>query len=195
MSCWALIPVKSPAAAKRRLAGALDEASRAALVRRMLERVVLAAQSARGIDRVCLIGFSRHGLDESVPLLAEPGKGLNAAIAAGLASAASDGATRAVCIAADLPLIATQDLELLALAPDGAIAIAPDRHGTGTNALSLPLPEAGEFHFAFGPDSCARHHLEAARLGLPLEEIHSLGLARDVDVPEDLPDALALLQG
>ena len=73
------------------------------------------------------------------------------------------------------------------------VAIAPDRHGRGTNALSLPLPEAEGFTFAFGPDSFALHNLEAARLGLKIEEIHSPGLACDIDEPADLPDAAGLM--
>ena len=83
---------------------------------------------------------------------------------------------------------------LLAAAPAGEIAIASDRHGTGTNAISLPLPEAEGFSFAFGPDSFARHQAEADRLGLRIEEIRSPGLARDIDEPEDLPDAESLLK-
>ena len=97
-------------------------------------------------------------------------------------------------IAADLPTVTASELELLAAAPEGEIAIAPDRHETGTNALSLPLPAAASFCFAFGPDSFALHRAEAQRLGLPMETILSHGLARDIDEPTDLPDAAELLK-
>jgi 2-phospho-L-lactate guanylyltransferase len=102
-------------------------------------------------------------------------------------------ADRVIIIHGDLPLVTSQDLELLAAAPEGEIAIAPDRHGTGTNAISLPLPAAKGFSFAFGPDSFALHNAEAGRLGLKIEEIHSPGLSRDVDEPDDLPDAADLM--
>ncbi|MBW8755277.1 MAG: 2-phospho-L-lactate guanylyltransferase [Sphingomonadales bacterium] len=124
-------------------------------------------------------------------VLAEPGGGLNAAAASALAQVAC---SRVVVIHADLPQVTAQDLELLAAAPEGTIAIAPDRHGTGTNAISLPLPAAKGFSFAFGPDSFARHKAETDRLGLNLEEVHSQGLARDVDEPDDLADAADLLK-
>ena len=94
---------------------------------------------------------------------------------------------------ADLPLLTRHDVELLAAAPAETIAMAPDRHGTGTNALSLPLPAARGFTFCFGPDSFALHHAEADRLGIRIEQVRSQGLARDVDMPEDLPDAAGLM--
>lgn len=155
----------------------------------MLAHVVRTAQDAANVAQVCVLGPSRHGLPESLCLLADPGGGLNAALHAGLAAAQAGGATRLLVLPADLPQLSRQDVELLAAAPAGSMAIAPDRHGTGTNALSLPLPAASAFRFAFGADSFAAHHDEALRLGLTIETIHSQTLARDIDCPEDLPDA------
>lgn len=194
MTIWAIVPVKASPDSKSRLSGALDATARAALVDAMLACVLDAASQARNIPRVCLLGTPRSSPPEGVALLAEPSGGLNAAVASALAEATAQGASRVVFIHGDLPLVTPRDLELLAAAPAGEIAIAPDRHGTGTNALSLPLPEARGFSFAFGPDSFARHIAEAQRLGLEVEEIHSPGLARDIDEPEDLADAAALLK-
>ncbi len=192
MTCWCVIPLRASPESKSRLAGVLDAPARAALVDAMLARVLDAALGARNVSRVCIVGAARAALPRDVRVLAEPpGGGLNAAAAAALAQAA---AGRVIVIHADLPLVTTQDVELLAAAPDGTIAIAPDRHGTGTNAISLPLPEAKAFSFAFGPDSFARHKAEAERVGLKLEEIHSQGLARDVDEPDDLADATDLIR-
>jgi 2-phospho-L-lactate guanylyltransferase len=194
VTIWAIIPVKASPESKSRLAGVLDAPARSALVDAMLERVLEAAQGACNVARVALLGTPRNAPPEWVALLAEPGGGLNAAVASALAQAAAQGASRVLFIHGDLPLVTPRDLELLAAAPAGEIAIAPDRHGTGTNALSLPLPEAKGFSFAFGPDSFALHIEEAQRLGLKVEEIHSPGLARDIDEPEDLADAAALLK-
>ena len=193
MTCWAIIPVKASPESKSRLAGVLDAPARAALVDAMLERVIEAAVSARNIARVALLGTPRAVPPADVERLAEPGQGLNAAVTSALAEVAARGASRVVFVHGDLPTVSARELELLAAAPSGEIAIAPDRHGTGTNALSLPLPEARGFSFAFGPDSFALHLAEAERRGLKVEEIHSPGLARDVDEPDDLADAQALL--
>jgi 2-phospho-L-lactate guanylyltransferase len=194
MTVWAIIPVKASPESKSRLAGVLDAAQRSALVEAMLGRVIDAAQAARNVAQIGLLGAPRRALSEGIALLGDPGGGLNAAVASALAEISSTAARRVIFIHGDLPLVTAQDLELLAAAPAGEVAIAPDRHGTGTNAISLPLPEAKGFSFAFGPDSFARHNAEAARLGLGIEEIHSPGLARDIDEPGDLGDAAALLR-
>lgn len=194
MTCWAIIPTKTPGDGKNRLSPVLDEMARSNLVRAMLAHVVSAVEAARNVDKTCLVGVSRHGLSDTLPLLDDPGQGLNAAIASAFDEARSGGATRVLIIHGDLPGISPQDVELLAAAAPGSLAIAPDRHGIGTNALSLPLPEANGFTFAFGTDSCARHCAEAQRLGLTVETIHSQGLAQDIDEPADLPDAEGLLK-
>ncbi|MCW1431147.1 2-phospho-L-lactate guanylyltransferase [Novosphingobium sp. JCM 18896] len=192
MTVWAIIPLRATPESKSRLAGVLDETARGALVEAMLARVLAAAQGARNVDEVRLIGSARS-LPAEVTLMADPGQGLNAAAAAALDEA--DGqANRLIVIHGDLPLVTAQDIELLAAAPEGEIAIAPDRHGTGTNAISLPLPAARGFSFAFGIDSFALHNAEAGRMGLGISEVHSPGLSRDVDEPEDLSDAADLLK-
>lgn len=193
MTCWVVIPVKGPDEGKQRLAATLAPAQRATLVKAMLEQVVSAAMSARKVDRVCLLGSSRHGLPESLPLLQDPGTGLNPAIASAFEAAKQGGATRVAFVSADLPQLTALDVDLLIAAPDDEIAIAPDRHGSGTNALSLPLPAAGDFTFAFGPDSFALHKGEAERIGLRIEEVRSPGLAHDIDEPDDLKDTAGLL--
>ena len=184
MSCWVIIPVKPPGEGKLRLAGVLDEDARMRLVRAMLDHVVDTVSAARGVDRICILGPSPHG--HALPLIVDPGGGLNAALTQALAEAAAAGASRVVFIAADLPRITPRDVETLAGAAEGTLAIANDRHGSGTNALSLPLPGARGFTFAYGTDSFTAHDAEAYRLGLDVEVIASPGLARDVDVPEDL---------
>lgn len=193
MRVWTIIPVKATADSKSRLAGALGSETRAALVEAMLARVVEAASRAANVAEVRLLGAPADR-SAGVPVLNDPGGGLNAAVGWALAEAGSMGASRVIFIHGDLPLVTAQDLQLLAAAPAGEIAIAPDRHGTGTNAISLPLPEASGFAFAFGPGSFARHNAEADRLGLRIEEIRSPGLARDIDEPEDLADAEDLLK-
>jgi 2-phospho-L-lactate guanylyltransferase len=189
VTCWVIIPVKPPGEGKLRLAGFLDADARTRLAGAMLDQVLDAVSAARFVDRICILGPSRHGQSTAIPLLSEPGGGLNAALTSALAQAQAGGASRVVFIAADLPRLTPRDVEALAGAPAGTVAIASDRHGTGTNAIALPLPQALGFTFAYGPDSFAAHDAEAFRLGLDIAVIGSPGLARDVDVPEDLPDA------
>jgi 2-phospho-L-lactate/phosphoenolpyruvate guanylyltransferase len=189
VSCWALIPVKGPGGGKSRLSGALDASARERLAEAMLAHVVKVAREARSISRVCLVGPSRCGIGEEIELLPDPAEGLNPAVQSAFAALASENPDRILIVHGDLPQVTPRDLDLLAAAPADTVAIAPDRHGTGTNALSLPLPAARNFRFAFGIDSCALHTDETHRLGLKLETILSRGLEKDIDEPADLPDA------
>jgi len=189
MAVWAVIPVKPPEGAKTRLAGKLSPPEREALVRAMLAHVYSAVQGSGKVDNLLILGPSRLGLPDEVPLMADPGTGLNPALQSVLPQVEAD---RLIVLHADLPGITSAEIDFLAVAPEGVIAIGPDRHGKGTNALSLPLPRAKDFTFAFGPDSYARHVAEANRLGIEIETIRSAGLERDVDEPEDLADAARL---
>jgi 2-phospho-L-lactate guanylyltransferase len=191
VTTWVVIPVKAPEHGKQRLAEALDDFSRQRLVRALLGNVVGAAEAAVTTATTFILGPSAHGF--SVPLLGDPGGGLNPALGAAFAEATRQGAGRVVFIAGDLPQITARDIELLSLAPERSVALAPDRHGTGTNAISLPLPAAHGFTFSFGPDSFALHSREVRRIGLELETVQSLGLMRDIDEPRDLPDAAGLM--
>jgi 2-phospho-L-lactate guanylyltransferase len=186
MTCWVVTPIKAPDACKTRLRPALGDAARRDLVARMLRHVVGAARATPGVDQVLLLGPSRHGLTPDTPLIDDPGGGLNAALAAALAAAGRAGVDRLVIVAADLPRVTEADLRALVAVEAGAAVIAPDRAGTGTNALSLPLPQARGFGFHYGPGSFTRHGAEAARLGIELRVVRSETLGLDIDEPQDL---------
>lgn len=188
--CRIVIPAKQRKAAKQRLAPALSQVARERLVTAMLAHVVETAGNARCAADLVIVGDASGVIPGAVRVLADPGGGLNAALAAGLTDAVSEAerAGRLVVLPADLPLLTVDDVERLVDTPNGSIAIAPDRHGTGTNALSLPLPEAAGFAFRFGDGSFALHCAEARRLGLGVEIVRGDGLERDVDTPADLAD-------
>lgn len=197
--CWVIIPVKASGSGKSRLADVLDPAGRDRLVTAMLERVVAAARGCEAIERVCLVSSAPHGWDTDLTVLADPGGGLNSALGSALAQVAPHEPDRVVpdrvvIVAGDLPQLAPADFAMLAQVPDDVIAIAPDRHGTGTNALSLPRPALGTFTMHFGAGSHSAHRAEAARLGYSVETMLSDGLEKDIDEPADLTDARACLQ-
>lgn len=193
MTCWVVIPAKASLEAKSRLAGALDADARANLAEAMLKRAVASALAASMPAGMAIVGKSRLGLPGAIELLTEPEGGLNAAVSSARANIAARGGTRIVTLAADLPQVTASDVDALCTLPQGVIGIAPDRYGTGTNALSLPLPEAMDFKYEYGAGSYALHKSEAARLGLELRLIETPGLARDVDEAADLADAQDLL--
>lgn len=186
-SCIALIPAKPLAEAKSRLAGALSSVEREDLVEAMLRQVIDAAMAANAIDQIVMLG--RRSPDYPLlDVIDDPGGGLNMALRHGMASVAKRGAGRVVILAGDLPLLEPAEVDRLATLEPDTIGIASDRHGTGTNALSLPLPSALDFRFAYGPGSFAEQCSEVQRLGLRLVAIEAAGLARDIDDPADLAD-------
>lgn len=186
---WALIPIKARGAGKTRLSGVLCEREREGLVEAMLAHVVEVAEAV--VARVVLVGPERSGVAASLERIEDVGGGLNAALEQALAEVAgrADAPARLIVLPADLPCLTAHELERLAQLPPGTIGIAPDRHGRGTNALSLPLPEAAAFRFHYGTDSAARHREQAENLRLNAVTITGSGLEKDIDEPGDLADA------
>ncbi|MBS0366131.1 MAG: 2-phospho-L-lactate guanylyltransferase [Proteobacteria bacterium] len=187
MSSWAVIAVKARAAGKQRLAAVLDPAARIHLVRDMLGHVLGVVSECPQISDVAVLTPERDLLPQAVQLLADPGTGLNAALAAGLRDLQQRGARQVTIVAADLPQLTLDEVsELVRAAAAEAVAIAPDARGRGTNALSLYLPS--RFSPQFGHDSLKRHLQQARRAGLGGVLVQRAGLAFDVDEPVDLED-------
>lgn len=175
-----LIPVKSFATAKARLATVLDPDRRATLARAMAARVIAAGAPAP-VWVVCddeqVAKFARRHHAE---VCWTPGLGLNGAVTEALAMASHAGNTHAVIAHADLPFAA----DLPVLARPGRAVLVPDRHGDGTNVMCLPTSVG--FQPAYGARSYTRHRAEAHRLGLTVDTVDSPTLGWDVDSAADL---------
>ena len=179
--CVVLIPVKSFAAGKARLAPTLDRNGRAELSRMMATRVLEAA-APLPVAVVCddaVVGS--WAVENGAMALPEPGRGLNGAVEAGVARLAALGASEVLVAHADLPL--AQGLAQLA-GFDG-ITLVPDRRDDGTNVVCVPAD--APFRFAYGPGSFGRHRAEVERLGRAYRVVREPDLAWDVDIPSDIP--------
>jgi 2-phospho-L-lactate guanylyltransferase len=188
-----LVPVKPGPPGKSRLAAALDDAGRTALIEWMLARVLAALAAARpgpvyvvGADPAVEAIAARHGC----LALPEVGSSHNDTLAR--AMRATEPARAWLIVAADLPLIAADDIGSMAgdEAADAAL-LAPSHDGVGTNALRLPA--ACAIRPEFGAHSRARHLAAIAAAGCRIREVRRRGLAFDVDQPEDLDALLASL--
>lgn len=175
-----MVPVKAFTAAKLRLASALDPPARAALARQLADVVVAAARPLP----VVVVCDDDEVRDWATAAGAEivwcPGRGLNGAVADGVAALRDRGYERAVVAHADLPLAR----ELAWVAEFPGVTLVPDRRRDGSNVLAVPT--ASGFGFAYGAGSFARHRAEAARLDLPLRIVDDAALRWDVDLPADL---------
>jgi 2-phospho-L-lactate guanylyltransferase len=177
-----LLPVKSFAEAKLRLAPALDPGRRAALARAMATVVVAAAAplpTAVVCDDAEVASWAR---DLGALVVWEPERGLNRAVEAGVARLAAGGAGRVVVAHADLPRAPAG--RLADVARFAGVTIVPDHDDNGTNVICVP--GNAPFTFSYGPGSFVRHTTEAHRLGLPLRVVRDPSLSHDVDLPSDL---------
>lgn len=150
--------------AKRRLSPSL----RAGVAIAMLGDVV---EAASRVARVMVVTDDFDVVPSGAEAVADPGGGLGAAVAAGLAGI--DG--HALVVNADLPCVTSDAIARLAAS---ALALVEAADGT-TNALSLPSPR--DFAPLFGPDSAARFRAHA-----PFRTARIPELELDVDVDDDL---------
>lgn len=115
-------------------------------------------------------------------IVADPGLGLNRAVAEGLAAAWGAGATAAVVLPCDVPLVTSDDIERLFEQPS-QVAVVPSKDG-GTNALMsrLELQDV----LSYGTDSARLHIDRATAKSLTACVVQIERLALDIDDLEDL---------
>ncbi len=191
----ALVALKPIAAAKTRLAGALDATARAALAQAMARDVLDALVAHPGVGRVTLLSSgeaARELADACGAGFLDDGQlgggDLNALLGAAVA-ALDTTARRILVLHADLPALGAADIDAALAAPSGALVIGADKTGRGTNLLGFPVTLAPQFRF--GEDSCARHREWAATAGLALHQLNRPGIAADIDDAADLERLLA----
>jgi len=180
-----VVPIRSFAGAKLRLADHLTEEQRAQLVRDCASRVVEAAAPLPVVVVTSAPEVRTWAVALGVDIVDDPGDGLDAAARAGSEHLGSRGLARAVVAHADLP-------HADALAPLGAdgdrpiVTLVPCHRDDGTNVCSVPVDLP--FRFSYGPGSFRRHAAEARRCGAAVRVVRRRDLAFDVDVPDDLAE-------
>lgn len=185
MSVWALVPVKSRHLAKRRLCRALAPEQRLLLAETMLQTLLAALSRVRGLAGVAVVTPEPLDLESGTRLIADPGGGLNAALAHGIGVLAEEDASAVIVLPADIPFATVAEIErLLTAGRDNPVVVVPDHGGTGTNALYLAPPTS--LSPAFGPESFRRHMRQAADLGLSVCALTLPGIGFDIDTPADL---------
>ncbi len=190
---WAVIPVKPLRGALRRLTPALEAPVRRALQVAMLSDVLGACAGAPGLAGVMVVTSDPEASALAARIVGArvvpdhaPPRGMNAAVARGLAAVAEQGAEGALVLTADLPLTRPEDIEAILAHPHPgpSVLLVPSADGTGTNAMLLRPPAA--LRPLLGPDSFARHSAAARRNGLALARLERPTIALDIDTPADL---------
>lgn len=171
--------LRHPARARLARAFALDATAAVLACPTVAAVVVVTADDAVAADHAAL----------GARVVADPGTGLAAALAAGTAAAAPD--APCALLLADLPALRPAELgrtlatAAAVLAARAAQAVVPDADGTGTVMLAAARPAA--LRPRFGPGSAAAH----ARDAVVLPDAPA-GLRRDVDTDAHLAAAVVL---
>jgi len=189
---WLIIPVKSLADGKSRLAPALTRARRRELNTWLLRHTLEAAALYPGRERTLLVSRCAAALaigrSIGVHCLQERRRsGLNGAASQALRSVRARGAGAVMLAACDLPRLRARDLQLLARRGahlSGGMLLCPDEQQQGTNALFLSSGVA--LRFRFGRDSLQRHLSEAQRRSLPVKLHRNRRIASDIDTVTQL---------
>ncbi|SDO62395.1 2-phospho-L-lactate guanylyltransferase [Geodermatophilus sp. DSM 45219] len=195
MRTWSVVvPAKRLPLAKTRLTplpGGLAGPPQAAhdrLVLALLADTVAAALACPAVAGVLVVTDDPDAAAEVTRLGAatvpdQPDRGLNAALAHG---ARATGGTAVAALSSDLPALRPRELAAaLAAAGTAPRCFVADAQGSGTTLLTAAGTDLSP---AFGAGSARRHRAGGA---VPLTGGWP-GLARDVDTPADLREALAL---
>lgn len=177
-----IIPVKSFAMGKRRLSGALDPGVRATLSRALADHVAGTAAAAGLIPLLVTADaeVAEWATRSGYPSLADPGEGLDAAVASGVEWSLMSGGTW-LALHSDLPLLKASDIgSLTTMLEHRESVIAPSADG-GTSAIGGREP----ISFSFGVASFHRHLPRLVDPGV----VARTGLLHDVDSPADLISA------
>jgi 2-phospho-L-lactate/phosphoenolpyruvate guanylyltransferase len=188
-----LIPVKKLRLAKARLSEHFTTYERFEIARALLDDTITLARSAPFLewwvvsdDPVVEEMARSHGFE----LAADPGEGLNSALAAGIEVITAAGAESVTIVPCDVPLAWKGDLEdLLDTGATSDVVLVPSGNDGGTNALYLSPPDLLEPHF--GEGSMKAHIADAEARGARCSILALDRFALDIDTIEDVDAFLA----
>jgi 2-phospho-L-lactate guanylyltransferase len=188
---WALVPAKSFARGKSRLAPALSDGARAAFARRLFDHVLGALTQSRVVDGILVatdsptVARAARAQGARVRMDAPDAAGLAGVVDGGLVELAASGARAALVLMADLPRLQPDDVRaLVTLVAAHPVVLVRADDGRHTNALGLAPPTC--VPTAFGRADSFAAHLEAARAaGLRARVVDNPRVAFDVDAPDD----------
>ncbi|HEX2058564.1 MAG TPA: 2-phospho-L-lactate guanylyltransferase [Actinomycetota bacterium] len=188
-----LLPVKALARAKSRLAPDFDDVQRRAVAGALLDDALALCTSVEFLQWWVVSeddDVLARASDAGLKTVADPGTGLNDAVAAGVREALAAGAASLTVIPCDVPLAYRGDLvDLLDTGATSEIVLVPSGDDGGTNALFLSPPDLIEP--SFGTGSLQRHIALAERHRYRCSILSLPRLALDVDTPADVDAFLA----
>lgn len=189
----ALLPVKSPARAKSRLAKELGADATLRVAWALLEDSLRLLASASELDWWVISdddGVLTRGEEAGIRTFRDAGEGLNEAVAAALPEVSDSGAESILVIPCDVPLAWKGDLEdILDTGETSDVVVVPSGADGGTNALFLTPP--GILEPRFGTASLQAHIAAAERAKIRCSVLALPRLALDLDTIDDAKELAA----
>ena len=186
-----LIPVKTFAESKKRLAPHYSAQARAELAAALCEDFFRVVEQAHGFEHVFVVSQEPRALawakDRGWQTIAEREQiSESRSVDAASRICAEQGVHTLLRLPIDVPLATPQDIGAVLGAADVApcAVIVPSRDGTGTNALLRSPPTLFPSHF--GPNSFAQHLAEAESCNARVKALENPNIAVDVDDCDDL---------
>jgi 2-phospho-L-lactate guanylyltransferase len=185
-----LIPVKSLANAKQRLASVLNQPTRTKLAEAMLFDVLETLGTWASRPEVSIVTSDQFAIElarrfEFRIIADNTNRSETDAIEMATHFCESEGVDSTLVIPGDIPLINVAELEqILEAAPDEGSVLVPAADGRGTNA-AWRRP-AALFPLRFGNDSFKPHLAAARATEKPCVVLSLPGIALDIDNPFDL---------
>ena len=185
-----LVPVKSLANAKQRLASMLNQPTRTRLAQAMLLDVLETLHTCLCPAEVGIVSCDSFAVElarrfEFQIIPDNANRSETDAIEMATRFCEEQGVNSTLVIPADIPLIQACEIEkiLQAAPPEGSVLV-PAADGRGTNAAWRS--PAGLFPLRFGNDSFKPHLAAARATGKPCLVLSLPGIALDIDNPSDL---------
>jgi 2-phospho-L-lactate guanylyltransferase len=187
---WAVVPVKSFARAKARLAGPLDSAQREQLARAMLEDVLTGFRKLDGLSGILVVSADTQAREIAraygARTIDDPFEsGPNEAIQLALPFLQEIRADAMIVVPSDVPQIEPDELlPIVQCLSASSVALVAALRDGGTNLLGCaPIDVICP---CFGVNSFAKHVDEARRAGVEPNIVTCPSIMDDIDQPQDL---------
>ena len=170
---WALIPLKTLANAKQRLAPSLSPEQRLQLMQLMVKQSVEALDKAPEIEKIFIVSrdkncnyLNKNINNQSTPstpieiLNLEEDVCLNSGVSAATKALSARGFDDLLILHGDLPLVGEKDISHFIAQhkkTSSEISLVSCRHQDGTNAMILSSSIADKMTFKFGEGSFKKH--------------------------------------
>ena len=185
---WAILPVKTTALAKTRLASLLSDDECAALALAMMLDVIDSLKASQRIAQVAVVTADAEvatlAREQGCLIMLETTNGLNenlTVVAQELQEKMIDGI---LIVPGDLPMLSPATIDVLIKSHGTGISLCAAEKDGGTNALLCTPPAA--IHFHYGKDSARLHLAEAKNNGVKCQQQFLSDFQTDIDEPDDL---------